>query len=90
MKSSTITLYSTAACPFCTAAEALLKKRGLTDITKIRVDASAENLQDMLAHTGRKTVPQIFLGDEYIGGFDDLVKYDSAGRLTPADIKINH
>lgn len=76
-----VTLYSTGTCPFCVAAESLLKKRGFADFKKIRVDQSAEALQDMFTRTGRKTVPQIFIADKHIGGFDDLVKYDATGAL---------
>lgn len=78
---NTVTLYSTGTCPYCVAAESLLKKRGITDIKKIRVDQSSEEFSTMIERTGRKTVPQIFIGDQHIGGFDDLVKYDAQGKL---------
>lgn len=76
-----ITLYSTGTCPYCVAAESLLKKRGFTDIKKIRVDQQAAAFDEMITRTGRKTVPQIFIADKHIGGFDDLLKYDAAGAL---------
>lgn len=78
---STITLYSTAACPFCVAAETLLRRRGLSKIQKVRVDQSAQLLEEMINKTGRRTVPQIFINDHHVGGFDDLVKLDAAGQL---------
>jgi glutaredoxin 3 len=77
-----VTLYSTGTCPYCVAAETLLKKRGITDIQKIRVDQSAELLEEMIRQTGRKTVPQIFINQQHVGGFDDLVKFDAAGKLS--------
>ncbi len=77
---TSVTLYSTGTCPYCVAAETLLKKRGITNITKLRVDQSADLFSEMLNRTGRKTVPQIFLNDQYVGGFDDLVELD---RQTP-------
>jgi glutaredoxin 3 len=77
-----VTLYSTATCPFCVAAEALLKKRGITDIQKIRVDQSAQLLEEMIQKTGQRTVPQIYINQQHVGGFDDLVKWDAAGKLT--------
>lgn len=78
-----VRLYSTGACPYCVAAETLLKKRGITDIQKIRVDQSAQALEDMIQKTGRKTVPQIFINEQYVGGFDDLVKFDAARKILP-------
>lgn len=78
---SSITLYSTATCPFCIAAETLLRSRGLNAIQKIRVDQSAQLLEDMINKTGRRTVPQIFINDHHVGGFDDLIKFDAAGKL---------
>ncbi len=80
---SEVTLYSTGACPYCSAAESLLKQRGITNINKIRVDQSRTEFETMLERTGRKTVPQIFIDDQHIGGFDDLVKWDHSGKLKP-------
>ena len=79
----TITLYATAVCPYCIQAERLLKSRGATDITKIRVDAEPGLREAMMARTGRRTVPQIYIGDVHVGGYDDLVALDRAGKLDP-------
>lgn len=76
-----VTLYSTGTCPYCAAAETLLKKRGITTIQKIRVDLSAQLLADMIQKSGRKTVPQIFINGRHLGGFDDLLKFDAEGKL---------
>lgn len=76
-----VTLYSTGTCPYCAAAETLLKTRSITTIQKIRVDQSAQLLEDMIKKTGRKTVPQIFINGQHVGGFDDLVKFDAEGKL---------
>ena len=76
-----VTLYSTGTCPYCVAAEGLLKKRGVNDIEKIRVDQSAAAFDEMINRTGRKSVPQIFIGDLHVGGFDDLTKLDARGKL---------
>jgi len=74
-------MYSTAMCPFCSAAERLLKSKGVAEIEKIRVDLDASRLQEMMAITRRRTVPQIFIGDTHVGGFDDLAALDRAGEL---------
>lgn len=76
-----VTLYSTGTCPYCAAAETLLKKRGIGDIQKIRVDQSTQLLEEMIKKSGRKTVPQIFINGQHVGGFDDLVKFDAEGKL---------
>lgn len=76
-----VTLYSTGTCPYCVAAESLLKKRGITAIQKIRVDQSAADFDTMIQRTGRKTVPQIFIDEQHVGGFDDLLKWDAQGKL---------
>lgn len=81
--SARVVMYSTGVCPYCQRAEALLKARGVTDIEKIRVDAEPARLQEMVARTGRRTVPQIFVGDTHVGGFDDLSALDREGRLVP-------
>jgi glutaredoxin 3 len=78
-----ITMYSTAVCPYCIRAERLLKSKGVTDIDKIRVDLDPSLREKMTTLTGRRTVPQIFIGDQHIGGFDDLAALDSAGGLAP-------
>jgi glutaredoxin 3 len=76
-----VTLYSTGTCSFCVAAESLLKKRGITAIQKIRVDQSTAAFDEMINRSGRKSVPQIFIGDQHVGGFDDLAKLDASGKL---------
>lgn len=76
-------MYSTGACPYCQRAEMLLKSRGVTAIDKIRVDLEPERRSEMMARTGRRTVPQIYIGEVHVGGFDDLAALDRAGRLEP-------
>ena len=78
-----VRMYSTAVCPFCLRAEALLKARGVTEIEKIRIDLDAARRAEMIARTGRRTVPQIYIGDAHVGGFDDLSALDRAGKLLP-------
>lgn len=77
-----ITMYSTRICPYCRNAEQLLRARGITDIEKIAIDTDPEQFEAMMARTGRRTVPQIFIGERHIGGFDDLAALDSTGELT--------
>jgi len=76
-----VTMYSTAVCPFCVRAEMLLKQRGVAQINKIRIDTDAAQREAMMTRTGRRTVPQIFINDHHVGGFDDLAKLDKAGEL---------
>jgi glutaredoxin 3 len=78
-----VQMYSTAVCPFCLRAEALLKARGVSEIEKIRVDLDSARRDEMIARTGRRTVPQIFIGATHVGGFDDLYALDRAGKLVP-------
>lgn len=78
-----VVMYSTAVCPYCQRAEMLLKSRGVTAIEKIRIDLKPELKDEMIAKTGRRTVPQIFIGTTHVGGFDDLAKLDSEGKLLP-------
>ncbi|MEY3202166.1 MAG: hypothetical protein RIR70_1716 [Pseudomonadota bacterium] len=78
-----VVMYSTAVCPYCQRAEALLLRKGVTEIEKIRVDLEPERRAEMMARTGRRTVPQIFIDDRHIGGFDDLAALDHAGGLDP-------
>jgi len=80
---SKVTMYSTAVCPFCINAERLLKSKGVTEIDKIRIDLDPAKRDEMMAKTGRRTVPQIYIGEQHIGGFDDLAALDRAGGLTP-------
>lgn len=78
-----IIMYCTAVCPYCVAAERLLKSRGVADIDKIRIDAAPHLREEMMSRTGRRTVPQIYVGDTHVGGFDDLSALDKAGELMP-------
>lgn len=78
-----VVMYSTAVCPYCQRAEALLKARGVTAIEKIRVDLDPARRDEMIEKTGRRTVPQIYIGDTHVGGFDDLSALDRAGKLEP-------
>ena len=80
---SKVTMYSTAVCPFCINAERLLKSKGVTEIDKIRIDLDPAKRDEMMAKTGRRTVPQIYIGEQHIGGFDELAALDRAGGLTP-------
>jgi glutaredoxin 3 len=80
---ATVTMYSTGVCPYCVQAERLLKSKGVTTIEKIRVDLEPEQRDAMIAKTGRRTVPQIYIGDTHVGGFDDLSALDRAGGLDP-------
>jgi glutaredoxin 3 len=76
-----VIMYSSGVCPYCTRAERLLNSKGVTEITKIRVDLEPEKRTEMMARTGRRTVPQIYIGDTYVGGYDELAALDQAGRL---------
>ena len=78
-----VVMYSTAVCPYCQRAEMLLKQRGVTEIEKIRIDLYPAQRDDMIAKTGRRTVPQIFIGERHVGGFDDLSALDRDGGLVP-------
>lgn len=76
-----ITMYSTGVCPFCQMAERLLRSRGVSAIDKIRVDLEPERRVEMMEKTGRRTVPQIYIGETHVGGYDDLAALDRVGRL---------
>lgn len=76
-------MYTSAICPYCMNAERLLASKGVKDINKIRVDLQPEKRDEMIEKTGRRTVPQIFIDDRHIGGFDDLRALDLAGGLDP-------
>jgi len=78
-----VTLYHTAMCPYCVRAERLLEAKGVTDINKIRVDLDPDQRVIMMERTGRRTVPQIFIGETHVGGFDDMYALDQAGKLDP-------
>jgi glutaredoxin 3 len=78
-----IRMYSTAVCPYCQRAEMLLQSKGVTEIEKIRVDLDPARRAEMMQRTGRRTVPQIYIGEVHVGGFDDLAALDRAGKLDP-------
>ena len=78
-----ISMYCTAVCPYCVAAERLLKSKGIAEIEKIRVDLQPERRKEMMERTSRRTVPQIYIDDQHVGGFDDLTALDAAGELDP-------
>ncbi|WP_457422427.1 glutaredoxin 3 [Roseateles sp. P5_E7] len=78
-----VKMYTTLICPFCIRAKMLLKRRGVEEIQEIRVDLNPAERDAMIQMTGRRTVPQIFIGDTHVGGCDDLVALDQQGRLEP-------
>lgn len=78
-----VVMYSTTVCPYCSMAERLLKSRGVSDIEKILIDNNEALRAEMMEKTNRRTVPQIFIGDAHVGGFDDLSALDKAGKLLP-------
>jgi glutaredoxin 3 len=78
-----VTMYTTAVCPYCIRAKQILKARGVEEIQEIRVDAQPEARMKMMEITGRRTVPQIFIGETHVGGCDDLMDLDSRGGLLP-------
>jgi len=83
MFSAAVKMYTTQVCPFCIRAKQLLKQRGVELIEEIRVDLDPEQRARMMKITGRRTVPQIFIGDTHVGGCDDLVALDQRGALLP-------
>jgi glutaredoxin 3 len=78
-----VKMYTTAVCPYCIRAKQILKAKGVNAIDEIRVDMHPEERMTMMQITGRRTVPQIFIGDTHVGGCDDLVALDSRGGLVP-------
>ena len=78
-----VKMYTTQVCPFCIRAKSLLKQRGVEHIEEIRIDLDPGQRDHMMAITGRRTVPQIFIGDTHVGGCDDLFELDQRGALTP-------
>ncbi len=80
---SPVKMYTTAVCPYCIRAKQLLKARGVEQIDEIRIDLQPEQLSAMVSLTGRRTVPQIFIGDTHVGGCDDLIALDGRGGLMP-------
>jgi glutaredoxin 3 len=83
MSLAPVRMYTTLVCPYCLRAKALLKQRGVEQIDEIRVDLEPGQRQVMMQQTGQRTVPQIFIGDTHVGGCDDLIALDRAGRLAP-------
>jgi glutaredoxin 3 len=83
MSTPKITMYSTGVCPYCIRAEALLTSKGVSIDEKIRIDLDPDQRDVMMQKTGRRTVPQIYIGDTHVGGFDDLAALDRAGGLDP-------
>jgi glutaredoxin 3 len=80
---SKVMMYVTGVCPYCIRAERLLRSKGVDRIDKIRVDLEPSRRREMVARTGRRTVPQIYIGERHVGGFDDLAALDRAGGLDP-------
>lgn len=78
-----VRMYTTAVCPYCQMAEQLLRSKGVAEIDKVRVDLDPAQREDMMVRTGRRTVPQIYIGDTHVGGYDDLSALDRAGKLDP-------
>jgi len=78
-----VRMYTTQVCPFCTRAKALLRQRGVEQIDEVRVDLDPGERERMVELTGRRTVPQIFIGDTHVGGCDDLYALDQRGGLMP-------
>lgn len=76
-----VVMYVTGSCPYCVMAEKLLRSKGVENIDKIRVDLQPEQRIEMMNKTGRRTVPQIYIGDTHVGGYDDLVKLDQQGDV---------
>ena len=77
----TVKMYSTGGCPYCQMAERLLVSKGVAAIEKIRVDLEPAKRGEMMERTGRRTVPQIYIGETHVGGYDDLAALDQAGKL---------
>ena len=78
-----IVMYSTQVCPSCVMAEKLLKSKGVANLEKILIDRDPAQREIMMTRTGRRTVPQIYIGETHVGGYDDLVALDRAGQLDP-------
>ncbi|OFZ88059.1 MAG: glutaredoxin 3 [Betaproteobacteria bacterium RBG_16_64_18] len=78
-----VLMYATGVCPYCVRAEMLLKSKGVTDIEKIRVDLDPQQREEMMQKTGRRTVPQIYIGGTHVGGYAELAALDRSGKLDP-------
>ncbi len=81
--SAPVLMYTTAVCPYCIRAKQLLQARGVADIAEVRVDLDPSLREEMMQRTGRRTVPQIYIGETHVGGCDDLMALDAAGGLKP-------
>jgi glutaredoxin 3 len=78
-----VLMYSTAVCPYCVRAEQLLTRKGVKEIEKVRIDLDPARRDEMMQRTGRRTVPQIYIGDTHVGGCDDLYELEHQGKLDP-------
>lgn len=78
-----VLMYCTAVCPYCVRAEQLLRAKGVQDIEKVRIDLDPDRKTEMMSRTGRRTVPQIYIGATHVGGCDDLYALNDAGNLEP-------
>ncbi len=78
---SKVIMYTTGFCPYCKMAENLLRSKGVEEIEKIRIDLDPEQRHQMMDKTGRRTVPQIYIGEKHVGGYDDLARLDHDGEL---------
>ena len=76
-----VIMYTTGFCPYCKMAESLLRAKGVQEIEKIRVDLEPQQRIEMMGKTGRRTVPQIYIGEKHVGGYDDLAQLDREGEL---------
>lgn len=83
MSQPKIVMYTTAVCPYCIRAKQLLAARGVTEIEEVRVDLEPDAMAVMMKQTGRRTVPQIYIGDTHVGGCDELYALDAEGKLLP-------
>ena len=81
--SASVLMYTTAVCPYCIRAKQLLKSRGVNEIEEVRIDLDPRRRDEMMQKTQRRTVPQIFIGETHVGGCDDLIAIDKAGKLMP-------
>jgi len=81
LKLARVLMYTTAVCPYCVRAEQLLNRKGVTEIEKVRVDLRPDLRAEMMEKTGKRTVPQIYINGEYVGGFDDLAELNIDGEL---------
>ena len=81
--SASVLMYTTAVCPYCIRAKQVLKSRGVNEIEEVRIDLDPQRRDEMMQKTQRRTVPQIFIGETHVGGCDDLIAIDKAGKLMP-------